>query len=77
MRIKLSLAFMGGCAIGIFALAIVYAEHLFRTCENLSDDGAFTCSNCGSYTSYRPRVPYRFCPICGAYVMKGREDILV
>jgi len=74
---KLSLAFMGGCAIGIFALAIVYAEHYFRTCENLSDDGSFMCSKCGSYTNYKPMVSYRFCPICGACVTKGREDILV
>jgi len=43
---------------------------VFETCENLSNDGSFTCSNCMSHTDYRPKVPYRFCPMCGAYVIK-------
>lgn len=77
MGMRLPLAFAAGCAVGVFALAIVYAEQFFRTCENLSDDGSFTCSNCGSYTNYKPKVPYRFCPICGACVIKSREDTLV
>ena len=64
-----ALAFAAGCAIGVFAMAVVYAECFFRTCKNANPDG-FECSNCGSHTDYRPNVPFRFCPICGAFVMR-------
>lgn len=62
-----------GCVVGFAALTMLYANFLFKTCENLSNDGGFTCSSCMSHTDYRPKVPYRFCPMCGAYVMHGQE----
>ena len=65
-----AIMFAAGCVVSFVALTVLYANHLFRTCENLSTDGNFTCSNCMSHTDYRPKVPYRFCPMCGAYVIK-------
>ena len=62
--------FATGCFVSFVALTVLYANHLFETCENLSNDGSFTCSNCMSNTDYRPKVPYRYCPMCGAYVIK-------
>ena len=59
-----------GCVVGFAALTVLYANQLFKTCENLSNDGGFMCSSCMSHTDYKPKVPYRFCPMCGAYVMK-------
>lgn len=59
-----------GCFVGFAVLTVLYANQLLKTCKNLSNDGRFTCSNCMSHTDYRPKVPYRFCPMCGAYVIK-------
>ena len=67
-----AIMFAAGCVVGFAALTVLYANHLFKTCENLSTDGSFTCSNCMSHTDYKPKVPYRFCPICGAYVIAGK-----
>jgi rRNA maturation endonuclease Nob1 len=58
-----------GCVAGFAALTMLYANCLFKTCENLSEYG-FTCSRCKSHTGYKPKVPFRFCPICGAYVIE-------
>ena len=63
-----ALAFAAGCIVGTFALAIVYAEHFFKSCENVHDGDGFECSYCKSRTDYHPNVPFRFCPICGAFV---------
>jgi predicted amidophosphoribosyltransferase len=59
-----------GCVVCFAALTMLYANFLFKTCENLSVNDGFTCSSCMSHTDYRPKVPYRFCPMCGAYVIK-------
>jgi len=59
-----------GCVVSFAALTVLYANFLFKTCENLNVNGGFTCSSCMSHTDYRPKVPYRFCPMCGAYVIK-------
>ena len=67
-----ALAFVAGFTVGVFALAIVYAKCYFRTCENVDPDG-FECSNCGSHTDYRPKAPFRFCPICGAFCETEEE----
>lgn len=67
-----TLAFVAGCTVGVFALAIVYAECFFRTCHNTDPDG-FECSHCGSHTDYHPDVPFRFCPMCGASVMRREQ----
>lgn len=69
-----ALAAVAGCAIGFFAMAIVYAECFFRTCENVHEGGGFECSNCKSHTDYHPMTQFNFCPICGAYV-KSEERI--
>ena len=69
-----ALAAIAGCAIGFFAMAIVYAECFFRTCENSHAGAGFECSNCHSHTDYHPTSPFRFGPICGAYV-KSKERI--
>lgn len=69
-----AIAFSIGCIVGVFALAIVYAEHFFKSCENTHEDGGFECSCCGSRTDYKPNVPFTFCPICGAFV-NHREKI--
>lgn len=71
---RVALTFAAGCVVGIYALAVTYAEHYFRTCENTSTDG-FACSNCKSHTAYVPKVPYRFCPMCGAYVTNIGCDV--
>ena len=72
---KVAVGFAAGFAVGIFSLAVSYANSFFKTCDNLSDEG-FTCSNCMSHTDYKPKAPFRFCPICGAYVVKGRKGAL-
>lgn len=60
-------ALTAGCAIGILAMAVIYAQCFFRTCENLHESGGFECSWCHSHTDYHPKTPFNFCPICGAY----------
>ena len=69
-----ALALVSGCAIGFFAMAVVYAECFFNTCENVHDGDGFECSNCGSHTDYKVTTPFRVCPMCGAFV-KRRETI--
>ncbi len=72
-KVTHALAFTAGCVVGVFALALVYADQYFRTCVNTDPDG-FECSFCESHTDYHPDVPFRFCPICGSAVMQ-REKI--
>jgi len=63
-----------GCAAGFMTMAVIYAECFFRTCENVHEGNGFECSSCGSRTDYRALTPFRFCPMCGAFV-KGGWDI--
>jgi hypothetical protein len=72
LLMKKALIATAGFAAGVMAMAIVYANCFFRTCENTDQDG-FECSRCQSYTNYHPDVPFRFCPICGAAVMLKEE----
>jgi len=69
-----ALALVSGCAIGFFAMALLYAETFFRTCENVHEGSGFKCSACMSHTDYTPLTSFRFCPVCGAFV-KRRERI--
>jgi hypothetical protein len=69
-----ALAAVAGCAIGFFAMAIIYAECFFKTCENTHDGDGFECSRCKSHTDYHPATPFNFCPICGAFCIR-RERI--
>ena len=68
-----ALAFAAGTAIGFLAMAVVYAECFWQTCRNKAERG-FECSRCGSHTDYEPIMPFRVCPMCGAYVVR-RERI--
>ena len=62
-----------GVAAGFLAMALLYSQTFFRTCRNLRESGGFECSECGSHTEYEAKVPFVFCPMCGAFVMKRRE----
>ena len=63
-----ALALVGGCAAGFLAMAVMFAEVCWRTCENVHPGKGFECSECKSHTDYEPNVPFNFCPICGAFV---------
>lgn len=68
IRPKVAASFAFGLAVGV----LICADTLLKTCENVSEDG-FTCSRCKSHTDYEPKVPFRFCPICSAYVMHCQD----
>ena len=68
-----ALALVSGCAMGFMAMAVMYAEYFWKTCENVHEGGGFECSRCHSRTDYEPKVPFRFCPICGAFVKRGES----
>ena len=68
------LSAVAGCAVGILAMAVLYAECFFRTCENTHERDGFECSRCKSHTDYHPTTPFNFCPICGAFCVR-RERI--
>ena len=69
-----ALALSAGCTIGFMTMAVIYARCFFRTCENEHEMRGFECSNCGSHTDYEATTPFRFCPMCGAFVNR-RERI--
>ena len=69
-KVTHALALTSGCAIGYMAMAVVYAAFFWRTCSNVHEGDGFYCSNCGSHTDYKPKVPFRFCPMCGAFVSR-------
>ena len=77
IRAKVAIAFAAGFAVGIFSLAVSYANTFFKTCDNLSDEG-FTCSNCMSHTDYKGARKYRFCPICGSFCVRknSKGDVI-
>lgn len=62
-----------GVAAGFLAMASLYSKTFFRTCRNVRKSGGFECSECGSHTEYEAKVPFVFCPMCGAFVMKRGE----
>lgn len=63
-------AFALGCAAGFLAMATMFAEVCWRTCENVHVGNGFECSECGSRTDYEPKAAFAFCPMCGAFVKK-------
>ena len=41
-----------------------------RTCHLVEDDGLIHCSNCGGAAAKRSWTYWKFCPNCGANVVK-------
>ena len=69
-KVSILLAATAGCAIGFLAMAAMFASTTWRTCEDIRDGEGFKCSKCGSHTDYEPLVDFRFCPMCGSYVIR-------
>ena len=67
---RYAIAALAGCAIGYMAMGWVFAKYAWRKCENTQEVG-FGCSNCGSHTDYEGGAKFAYCPICGAYNLRG------